>query len=47
MKEYLVINLLSGIITIIVAGSVTQAIRRGQSYFSEPNRNKVPVQVFN
>ena len=45
MKEYIIVNLLSGIITIIVAKSVTQAIKKGQSYFSEPNRNIVPVEV--
>jgi len=47
MKEYMIINLLSGIITIVIAKSVFDAIRKGQSYFSEPNRNKIPVQVLN
>lgn len=47
MIEYKIVNLLSGIVTIIIAKNVFDAIRRGQSYFSEPNRNKVPVKVLN
>ena len=47
MKEYLIINLLNGAITIVFAKSLLQAINRGQLYFSEPNRTKVPVQAFN
>ena len=43
----MIINLLSGIITIVIAKSVFDAIRKGQNYFSEPNRNKIPVQVLN
>ena len=45
--KYKVINLLNGMITIVIANSLLEAIRKGHSYFSEPNRNKVPVQVFN
>ena len=45
--KYKVINLLNGMITIVIANSLLEAIRKGQRYFSEPNRNKVPVQVFN
>ena len=47
MIEYKVINLLTGVVTIVVANSIYQAIRRGKRYFTEPNRNKVPVQVLN
>ena len=47
MKEFIIVNLLNGIITIVIAKSVLEAIKKGQRYFSEPNRNKVPVQVLN
>ena len=47
MKKYLIINLLNGAVTIIFARSLMKAISQGQEYFSEPNRTKVPVQVFN
>ena len=45
--EYKVINLLNGMVTIVVAKSVLQAIKEGQKHFTEPNRRKVPVQVLN
>ena len=47
MKQYKVINVLNGIVTIVVAKGLLDAIRKGQMYFSEPNRNKVPVEVLN
>mgnify|MGYP003151751264 FL=1 len=47
MRKYLIINLLNGAVTIIFAKSLMKAINKGQEYFSEPNRTKVPVQVFN
>tara|TARA_R100000963_G_scaffold34313_1_gene27749 strand:- start:171 stop:314 length:144 start_codon:yes stop_codon:yes gene_type:complete len=47
MKKYKVVNLLNGIVTIIIAKGLLDAIRKGQKYFSEPNRGKVPVQVIN
>ena len=47
MRKYLIINLLNGAVTIIFARSLMKAISQGQEYFSEPNRTKVPVQVFN
>lgn len=45
MKEYKIINLLTGMITIVVAKSIFSAIKKGQEYFSEPNRNTTPVQI--
>ena len=47
MKDFLVVNLLNGIVTMIVAKSVLDAKRKGQIYFTEPNRRKVAVQVLN
>ena len=47
MKEFLVVNLFSGIVTIIVAKSVLEAIKKGQKHFREPNRRRVSVQVLN
>ena len=43
--EYKVVNLLNGAVTIVVAASIFQAIRRAKRYFSEPNRSKIPVQI--
>ena len=45
--EYKVINMLNGAVTIVIADNMYKAISKGQKYFSEPNRNKIPVQVFN
>ena len=45
--KYKVINLLSGIVTVVVANNVYSAIKKGQMHFSEPNRKTVPVQVVN
>jgi hypothetical protein len=47
MKEYIIVNLLSGIITIVVAKSLIEAIRKGQKYFSGACKRRVPVQVLN
>ena len=47
MIEYKVVNLLNGAVTIIIADNIFNAIKKGSKYFSEPNRSKVPVQVFN
>ena len=47
MKEYIIVNLLSGIVTIVIAKSLIEAIRKGQKYFSEPCKRRVPVQVLN
>lgn len=45
--EYKIVNLLNGIVTIVIANNVYQAIKKGQKEFSEPNRTNVPVQVLN
>ena len=45
MVEYKVVNLLNGAVTIVVATSIFQAIRRAKRHFSEPNRSKTPVQI--
>tara|TARA_R100000995_G_C3418032_1_gene92561 strand:- start:303 stop:446 length:144 start_codon:yes stop_codon:yes gene_type:complete len=45
--EYKIVNLLNGIITIVIAKNVFEAIKEGQKEFSEPNRANVPVQVLN
>ena len=45
MNEFKIVNLLSGMITIVIAKSVIDACKKGQKHFSEPNRPKVPVQV--
>ena len=45
--KYKVINLLNGAVTIVIAKGLIDAIRKGQNHFTEPNRNKVPVQVLN
>tara|TARA_R100000152_G_C6774889_1_gene202928 strand:- start:1396 stop:1539 length:144 start_codon:yes stop_codon:yes gene_type:complete len=47
MKEYYVKSMLSGLVTIVIATSSLQAIKKGQRFFSEPNRNKVPVRLLN
>lgn len=47
MKEYIVVNILTGIVTIVVAKGVLDALKKGQIHFSEPNRNKVPVRLYN
>jgi len=44
--KYKVINLLNGMITVVVAKNVYSAMKKGQEHFSEPNRTRVPVQVF-
>jgi hypothetical protein len=43
--KYKIVNLLSGMVTIVIAKGVYDALKKGQNYFSEPNRPKVPVQV--
>lgn len=45
--KYKVINLLSGAVTIVIAKGLIDAIRKGQNHFTEPNGNKVQVQVLN
>ena len=45
--KFKVINLLNGAVTVVVAKSYVSALKKGRDYFSEPNRNKVPVQAFN
>ena len=47
MKEYRVVNLLSGMLTIVIAKSVIGAMKKGQKYFTEPNRTIARVQVLN
>ena len=47
MKEFLVVNLFSGIVTIVVAKSVLDAIKQGQKHFTEPNKPKAIVRVLN
>ena len=43
--KFKVINLLSGLVTIVIAKGVCDALRKGQMHFSEPNRPLVPVQI--
>jgi len=45
--EYRVANLLNGMVTIVVANSVLDAMKKGQKYFTEPNRSVAKVQVIN
>ena len=45
--KYKVINLLNGTVTIVVSNSLLGAIKKGQNYFTEPNRTTVPVPVLN
>jgi len=45
MNKFKIVNLLNGAVTIVVAKSYVSALKRGRTYFSEPNRTKVPVQV--
>ena len=45
--KYKVINLLNGAVTIVIAKGLIDAIRKGQNHFTEPNGNKVQVQVLN
>ena len=45
--KFKIINLLNGAVTVVVAKSYVSALKKGRDYFSEPNRNKVPVQAFN
>ena len=47
MKDFIVVNLFSGRVTVVVAKNVLDAIKKGQNYFTEPNRRKVSVQVLN
>ena len=47
MVTFKIVNLLNGIITIVIAKNVFEAIKEGQKEFSEPNRRNVPVQVLN
>ena len=47
MEEYRVVNLFSGMVTIVVASNVLNAIKEGQKYFTEPNINTARVQVLN
>jgi hypothetical protein len=47
VEEYRVVNLLSGMITIVIAKGVIDAMKKGQKYFTEPNRTIARVQVLN
>ena len=47
MSEFRVVNLISGMVTIVVAKSVLDAIKKGQKHFTEPNRPKAIVRVLN
>ena len=47
MKEYRIVNLFSGMVTIVVAKSILDAIKQGQKHFTEPNRPKAIVRVLN
>ena len=47
MDEYRVANLLNGMVTIVVANNVLDAMKKGQKYFTEPNRSIARVQVIN
>ena len=47
MKEYCVVNLLSGLITIVIAKNVIDAMKKGQKHFTEPNSPKAIVRVLN
>ena len=46
-KGYKVINLANGLITMVIANSLIEATRKGQRYFTEPNRPIARVQVLN
>ena len=39
--------MLNGAVTIVIADNMYKAMSKGRKNFSEPNRNKIPVQVFN
>ena len=43
--KYKIVNLLNGAVTLIIANNTLQAIRRGQDFFTEPNRPTVHVQI--
>ena len=45
MEEYIVKSMLSGVVVVIMAKSVRNALKKGSEHFSEPNRNKVPVKL--
>ena len=45
--KYYVKSMLSGLVVVIVAKSDRQAMKKGQRYFSEPNRAKIPVMLLN
>ena len=47
MGEYRVVNLMNGMVTIVVAKGVLDAIKKGQKHFTEPNRSIAKVQVLN
>ena len=47
MEEFRVVNLFNGMVTIVVASNVLDAIKQGQEYFTEPNRPKAIVRVLN
>ena len=46
-RGYKVINLANGLITMVIANSLIEATRKGQKYFTEPNRPTARVQVLN
>tara|TARA_A100001201_G_scaffold107236_2_gene91729 strand:+ start:899 stop:1042 length:144 start_codon:yes stop_codon:yes gene_type:complete len=45
--KFKVVNLLNGLVTVVIAKNVFEAIKKGQKEFNEPNRRNVPVQVLN
>ena len=47
MKEFRVVNLFSGMVTVVIAKSILDAIKEGQKHFTEPNSPKAIVRVLN
>ena len=47
MEEFRVVNLFSGMVTIVVASNVLDAIKQGQKHFTEPNRPNAIVRILN
>ena len=44
-KRYNVKSMLSGLVIVITASGKISAIKKGQKYFSEPNRTITPVRI--
>lgn len=45
MNRYNVKSMLSGLVIVIIASGKISAIKKGQKYFSEPNRATIPVRI--